>query len=148
MIIRNILLTVAITLSALLMPAAASAHTTDNNHSHINLTSAYLNVASQAEELQQLLEQFDPKALDQLFQSFSENTEQLGSEAENYLQCLEDQQAIAPSEPLDLSTFITEALTTGKACQFILDDLVGKMQQSPEGRESQDNMDELLRKSL
>ncbi|MEH6576446.1 MAG: hypothetical protein V7731_05150 [Amphritea sp.] len=147
MIIRNKLLAVAVTLSALLMPAAASAQT-DNNHSHIDLTSAYLNVASQAEELQQLLEQFDPEVLDQLFQSFSENTEQLGSEAENYLQCLEDQQAIAPSEPLDLGTFISEALITGKACQFLLDDLVGKMQQSPKSRDSQDNMDELLRKSL
>jgi len=98
------------------------------------------------EELQQLLQQFDPTMLQQMLDSLNAETEQLQQEADNYLQCLEQQQAITPSEPIDLSSFISEALTTGKVCQFLLDDLVNKMHPKPEPES--DNNKQLLEESL
>ena len=99
------------------------------------------------EELQLLLERFDPALLQQMFDSLNLKTEELGHEAENYLQCLEQQQAISPSEPMDLSRFISEALTTGKVCQFLLDDLVNKMQSDDKNPDEQQQK-ELIEKSL
>jgi len=99
------------------------------------------------EELQQLLERFNPALLQQMFDSLNLKTEELGQEAENYLQCLEQQQAISQSEPMDLSRFISEALTTGKVCQFLLDDLVNKMH-SDDQNPDEEQQKELIEKSL
>ncbi|WP_432472171.1 hypothetical protein [Amphritea sp. HPY] len=100
------------------------------------------------EELQQFLDRFDPTLLQQMFDSLNLQAEELGQEAENYLQCLEQQQAISPSEPMDLRRFISEALTTGKVCQFLLDDLVRKIQQQQPDSDTPQASEKLLDQSL
>lgn len=100
------------------------------------------------EELQQFLDRFDPTLLQQMFDSLNLQAEELGQEAENYLQCLEQQQAISPSEPMDLRRFISEALTTGKVCQFLLDDLVRKIQKQQPDSDTPQAREKLFDQSL
>ncbi len=138
------LLLTSLCLSALWLPTTASAHGSTGGMTRTSNTET----APTVEELQQLLQQLDPALVEQLYQSLSDTTEQLGNEADNYLRCLEAQQAINPAQPLDLSSFITEALTSGKACQFLLDDIIKQLQQRPADSEIEKNNQQLLDQSL
>ncbi|WP_027859279.1 hypothetical protein [Marinobacterium jannaschii] len=115
-------------LPALIIPAA------------LLLTGTAGAASTEAEQLERWLKQFG--------NSLEQGGEISAPYIRSYLQCFDDQQALQSDQPLDLEKLLQQGLAAGKSCAPLLQQMVEALQQQRNNEAAEQNLRELLEKSL
>lgn len=104
-----------------------------------------LPLTAQAEESEFLQLQ---RWLFNLTELFMEKSEDSSTYLQNYLQCMDDEQALRESDKKDLSTLLDNAFQSGNACAPLINDWLETLSNQPIDQLSEEQKKKLLKESL